>query len=81
LDLSQIFSRRVAPQPELSHQGAIVFDGDQEDCKSFKFDNDSGRIIGSAETCGDRDVLGADGKPVPLGTYHRMEAIKKAFQP
>lgn len=80
-DLGRVFSQGVAPQPALSHEGAIVFDGETGDCKSFRFDNDSGRIIGSAETCDDRVVLGADGKPVPLGTLHQMEAIRKSFRP
>jgi hypothetical protein len=80
VDLHQILSQRVAPLPTQSHEGVIVFDSDPENCKVFGFDNDSGRIIGLPEKCDDQIITGSDGDPVPLGTLHQMEAIRKSFQ-
>lgn len=68
--------------PAQSHKGAILLESDSGDCQSFVFDNDSGQITGSTAACDDdRVALGADNKPVPLGTFHRMQAIRKSFQP
>jgi hypothetical protein len=82
VDVDQILSRRVVPLPvpTQSHEGVIVFDIDPENCKVVGFDNDSGRIVGLPEKCDDQIITGSDGDPVPLGTLHQMEAIRKSFQ-
>jgi hypothetical protein len=80
LGLDQILSRRVAPLPTRSHEGVIVFDSEPENCKIIRFDNDTGRFVGLPEKCDDRVAIGSDGNPVPLGTLHHIEAIRRSFQ-
>jgi hypothetical protein len=79
IDFGQILSRD-SQQAAVSHVGAIVFNINPESCESVSFDNDSGRFVGGAKTCDERVALGADGKPVPLGTLQHMQAIKNFFQ-
>jgi hypothetical protein len=69
-----------APQTAPSHEGSIVLDFDPDNCKMLGFDNDTGRITGPAIPCDDQPALDAHGKPIHLGTLHRMEAISKTFR-
>jgi hypothetical protein len=59
--------------------GKIVVQPGSNDCKQKKFDNQSGRISEHTSPCDDRIVLDVHGVPVPVGTIHRLDAIRKSF--
>ena len=58
--------------------GTISFQTDPEHCEQAKFDNITGRIT-EPRPCDDRVVFDSRGVPVPIGTLHRLEAIRKSF--
>jgi hypothetical protein len=60
--------------------GTIVFEIAPHQCKHVTFDNDdNGRLSESLGSCEDDVVFDAQGKPIPMGTMHRLDAISKSF--
>ena len=47
-------------------------------CKRLRFDGD-GRVFQDAVPCDGATVLDVHGKPVPIGTMRRLDAISKSF--
>jgi hypothetical protein len=62
---------------DATHEGTIVVQIGQDQCTSIKFDNETGRFDGA--TLCPTPPLDSRGVPVPLGTMHRLDAIKKSF--
>lgn len=54
-------------------------ESDQDQCQLMKFDNDTGRMIDGSANCHGDVVLDAHGVPVPMGTVHRLDSIRKSF--
>ena len=55
-----------------------VAESDIKVCRRLRFDGD-GRVFQDAVPCDNVTVLDAHGKPVPVGTMHRLDAISKSF--
>jgi hypothetical protein len=56
----------------------ITIDSDGKGCWQQSFDNQSGRMSRSQQSC-EATALDSNGTPVPLGTIHRLDAISKSF--
>jgi hypothetical protein len=60
--------------------GTIILQTAPHQCRHITFDNnDSRRDTEGAGPCDDDVVLDAEGKPIPIGTMHRLNAISKSF--
>jgi hypothetical protein len=59
--------------------GVIVRQRGQDDCVVRKFDNDTDRTIDDSEQCHSHVALDGQGRPIPVGTIHRLESISKSF--
>jgi hypothetical protein len=69
-----------ADEPSDLRTGHITDESvDRRDCQERIFDNQTGRVTRLDKRCGDAVVLDSRGMPIPLGTLHRMDAIKKSF--
>ncbi len=53
-------------------------EADTEFCRRLRFD-DAGQAVQDVVPCGQSEVRDAHGRPVPLGTMHRLDAISKSF--
>ncbi len=58
--------------------GTISFQTDPYHCEQAKFDNITGRIT-EPRPCDDRSISDTPVVPVPTGTLHRLEDIRKSF--
>ena len=58
--------------------GTISLQTEPDHCEQAKFDNVTGRIT-EPEPCDDQIVVGSRRIPAPVGTLHRLEAIRKSF--
>jgi hypothetical protein len=58
--------------------GTISFEIDPDHCQQAKFDNVTGRIT-EPRPCDNRIISDSRGMPVPMGTMHRLESIRKSF--
>lgn len=58
--------------------GTISFQTDPDQCEQAKFDNVTGQIT-DLRPCDDRIISDARGIPVPTGTLHRLQGIRKSF--
>jgi hypothetical protein len=59
--------------------GTIIFEVAPHQCRHVAFDNDDGRVSEDLSSCEGDVVFDAQGKPIPMGTKHRLEAISKSF--
>ena len=59
--------------------GKIVLQINPDQCEQMKFDNSSGRFTESFTPCENRIRFDEHGKPIPLGTIHRLDAISRSF--
>jgi hypothetical protein len=59
--------------------GKIVLEINPGQCEQTKFDNSSGRFTESLTPCENRIRFDEHGKPIPLGTIHRLDAISRSF--
>ncbi|MGH6671169.1 MAG: hypothetical protein ACRECV_04220 [Xanthobacteraceae bacterium] len=57
--------------------GSIIFDSDPNRCQEIKFDNVTGGFS-EPGPC-DSKVIGFNGKPMPMGTFSRLESIRQSF--
>ena len=57
--------------------GAIA-ESDREFCQRLRFD-DSGRAVRDVVPCDGESTRDARGRPVAVGTMHRLDAISKSF--
>jgi hypothetical protein len=62
-----------------SRTGKIVLQTNPEQCELMKFDNDTGRVIEDLKPCDNNVVLDEHGRPLPMGTIHRLDAISRSF--
>lgn len=60
--------------------GTVVVEEDGNECERMKFDNDTGRTVDATGNCHSTVVLDSHGVPVPMGTLHRLDSIRKSFQ-
>lgn len=64
---------------EASRTGTVIFEAAPHQCKHVTFDNDNGQTTESAAPCDDEVVFDAQGRPIPTGTKHTLNAISKSF--
>jgi hypothetical protein len=58
----------------------IIFEVAPHQCKHVMFDNNGGGPVSEGlSSCEDDVVLDAQGKPIPMATKHRLDAISKSF--
>lgn len=57
--------------------GSIIFETDPTRCEEIKFDNLTGHFSES-QPC-DSAVGGVGGEPAPIGTFNRLESIRRSF--
>jgi hypothetical protein len=68
-----------AANSEVSRTGTIVLQTDPDQCLQAKFDNSSGKFTESLTPCENSIRFDEHGKPIPLGTIHRLDAISRSF--
>jgi|SRR5579884_537670 len=78
-DLATSGKVRAAADRSDLHTGKIVNQTDLNNCQQEAFDNDTGRIVSRTTGCDNKIVLDAHGKPVPIGTVHRLNSISRSF--
>ena len=78
---SQQVSEQSAPthDSEESRTGKIVLQTDPDQCEQMKFDNTSGKLIERFKPCDNRICFDEQGRPIPMGTIHRLDAISRSF--
>jgi hypothetical protein len=64
---------------DASRTGKIVLQTNPDQCEQMKFDNDAGRVIEGLKPCDNKVILDEHGRPLPLGTIHRLDAISRSF--
>ena len=64
--------------PEVSRTGTVVLRTDPDQCAQATFDNNSGKFSES-KPCDSGLRFDEYGKPIPLGTIHRLDAISRSF--
>ena len=57
--------------------GAIVFEVEPYSCREAQFDNVTGQFSKSGPC--DSSDLGSREKTTPIGTFHRLQSIRKSF--
>jgi hypothetical protein len=57
----------------------ITSDFDGSGCSQQVFDNRTGRVAASTQSCAATSYYG-NGMPSPTGTIHRLDAISKSFR-
>ena len=62
-----------------SRTGKIVLQTNPDQCELMKFDNDTGRVIEGLKPCDNNVILDEHGRPLPMGTIHRLDAISRSF--
>ena len=62
-----------------SRTGKIVLQTNPDQCELMKFDNDTGRVIEDLKPCDNNVILDEHGRPLPMGTIHRLDAISRSF--
>jgi hypothetical protein len=60
--------------------GTIVLRSNTSSCRQKSFNNLNGKISDRASPCSEDVVLDAKGMPVPTGTIHTLNSIRKSFQ-
>jgi len=65
-------------RPEVSRTGTIVLRPNPDQCAQATFDNNSGKF-GESRPCDEGLRFDEYGKPIPLGTMHRLDAISRSF--
>jgi hypothetical protein len=68
-----------AANSELSRTGTIVLQTDPDQCAQMKFDNANGRFTDGLKPCDNQIQFDAHGRPIPMGTIHRLDAISRSF--
>jgi hypothetical protein len=61
-----------------ARMGTIVIQNDNDQCEQMKFDNETGKAADYLTPC-PKQIVDANGRPVPQGTVHRLDAISKSF--
>lgn len=64
---------------DLSPHGTVIMKTDGERCERMEFD-EAGRVVERYRPCGNADLnLDKNGKPLPIGTMRRLDAIGNSF--
>jgi hypothetical protein len=50
-----------------------------DQCAEMKFDNTDGRFVDGLKPCDDQIKFDQHGRPIPMGTIHRLDAISRSF--
>jgi hypothetical protein len=79
--LSQRIAERPAPAADVdeSRTGKIVLQTNSDQCAEMKFDNTSGRLVDGLKPCDNQIKFDEHGRPIPMGTIHRLDAISRSF--
>lgn len=76
-------SQRVAEQPapgaDESRTGKIVLQTNPDQCAQKDFDNANGRFGDDLKPCDNQIKFDEQGRPIPMGTIHRLGNISKSF--
>jgi hypothetical protein len=72
-------SQSGSPADNELRTARITVSGDGGGCSQQTFDNQTGRMVKSAEPCGTTTAYDSNGVAIPLGTNHRLDAISKSF--
>ena len=84
-----LFSPSVAANPsqqsasatnaDETRAGKLVLQTEPEQCTQMKFDNTNGHFIEGLKPCENQIQFDEHGRPIPMGTIHRLDAISKSF--
>lgn len=78
-------SQRIAERPaqsaeaDESRSGRIVVQTNPDQCTEMKFDNTNGGVVDGLKPCGNQIKFDEHGRPIPMGTIHRLDAIGRSF--
>lgn len=78
-------SQRIAERPTPAHDadesrtGKIVLQTNPDQCAEMKFDNANGRFVDGLKPCDNQIEFDEHGRPIPMGTIHRLDAISRSF--
>ena len=78
---SQRLGEQSAPTTDADENrtGKIVLQTQPEQCVQMKFDNSNGRFTDRLKPCEDQIRFDEHGRPIPMGTIHRLDAISRSF--
>jgi hypothetical protein len=78
---SQRTAERPAPSAgaDESRTGKIVLQTSPGQCAEMKFDNTDGRFVDGLKPCDNQIKFDEHGRPIPMGTIHRLDAISRSF--
>jgi hypothetical protein len=62
-----------------SRTGKIVLQANPDQCAQMKFDNANGRFTEGLKPCDNQIQFDEHGRPIPIGTIHRLDAISRSF--
>jgi hypothetical protein len=76
----QRVTERPAPSAEAgeSRTGKIVLQTNPDHCAEMKFDNSDGRFVDGLKPCDNQIKFDEHGRPIPMGTIHRLDAISRS---
>lgn len=78
-------SQRIAERPTPAHDadelrtGKIVLQTNPDQCAEMKFDNANGQFVDGLKPCDNQIEFDEHGRPIPMGTIHRLDAISRSF--
>jgi hypothetical protein len=77
----QRIAERPAPSAgaDESRTGRIVLQTNPDHCAEMKFDNTDGRVVDGLKPCDNQIKFDERGRPIPMGTIHRLDSISRSF--
>ena len=78
-------SQRIAERPTPAHDadesrtGKIILQTNPDQCAEMKFDNANGQFADDLKPCDNQIKFDEHGRPIPMGTIHRLDAISRSF--
>lgn len=64
---------------DLRDRGTVVLKTEGDRCERMKYD-EAGRVVDQFKPCANADLmLDEHGRPLPVGTMHRLDAISNSF--
>jgi hypothetical protein len=86
LELSNLFrlwpaqTNEVGQASEHGDRGTLVLKTEENRCERMKYD-EPGHVVEQFRLCSNSDLqLDEHGRPLPIGTMHRLEAISNSFR-
>jgi hypothetical protein len=62
-----------------SRTGKIVLQTNPDQCAQMEFDNANGHFVDGLKPCDNQVKFDEHGRPIPMGTIHRLDAISRSF--